>query len=668
MDIGISYTGNEVGIRYPASLAQTRFWLLDALDPGDPALNVAVRWTVLGPVTQAAAEAAMRRIIARHEVLRTALVEVDGSPVQVVRPAPPFTLRHYDLSTRPLPQAEAEADRLGEVEAHTPFVLDRPPLVRAALITLAPGVTRLLLTLHHAVCDGWSIGVIAEEFVATLRGASPLPDLPLQYGDYAEWQQAWLLSPALAEPSAYWTTQLAALPYVRVKPDHEADARGLGTIASLLLPRALTDGMAATAARHGCTAFTVALAALGRVLQSRTGAADIAVGTQVAGRTEVELEGMVGAFINTLVLRLDVSGDPAWETRVERAAATVAGALHHSAMPFELLIRALNPPRMPRRTPLFSVNLIFQRSFVTPDADGEVTLVDMPSHSAGALYDLNFFMVERPDGWRASCEYDSALFDPAIVDAMLAEWRAALEGKAPADLPPPDAVLDQLSTIWLEVLGVSKVAPEDGFFELGGHSLLAARMLARVESVFGRRIGMAALFSDSTLAGLAARLRPREMAGTQTVFAAIGEVADWYDVQEAMGPQHALACQPKASQLVHGIGPVVVLAAGRNALPALRLAQRLHTRGRMVTLALVEPTAPRAGRGWLFRGRSGRAPAARFDGRTLLFHRPSTPANPREAWAKHLRGGIDVIALPSGRWATAVATQLQALAARQRAG
>ena len=512
MDIG-SPPPAGIGVSYPASLAQSRFWVLDALDPGSPALNVAVRWTLLGPLTPVMVEAALKRIIGRHEILRTGLAETDGAPVQVVRPAIPFQLRQFDLSTMRPAEAAAEADRIGEEEARTPFCLEAPPLIRAALIAMAADTHRLLLTLHHAVCDGWSIGILAEEFTAALEGADRLPDLPLQYGDYAEWQQAWLQSTALVAETAYWVKQLGGLPYVAVPPDHPSEERAEGAIASVLLPRALTDEMAALAVRHGCTPFAVALAALGRMLQARTGASDIPVSTQIAGRTELELEGMIGPFINTLVLRLDLSGEPDWETRISRAAGVVEAALHHHAMPFEMLIRTLNPPRVRGRTPLASVNFIFQRSFVAPKPGGRVTLVDMPSHSAGALYNLNFFMVERPDGWRASCEYDTALFELPTVEAMLADWRAAMAGKPVEAAQGGDPVIDQLRAIWCEVLGVTSVAPEDGFFALGGHSLLAARMLARVEAVFGRRVGMAWLFGDDTLAGLAALLRSEDGGG-----------------------------------------------------------------------------------------------------------------------------------------------------------
>ncbi len=448
--------------------------------------------------------------------------------------------------------------------------------------------------------------------------------------------------------------QLRDLPYVSVPPDRAAEERGAGRIASTLLPRAVSDAMAATAARHGCTPFAVALAALGRVLQARTGAADIPIGSQVAGRTETELEGMVGAFINTLVLRLDLSGDPDWDTRVARAARVVEGALAHHAMPFELLIRALNPPRQRRRSPLFSVNLIFQRSFVAPAEGGGVTLVDLPSHSAGALYDLNFFMVERPDGWRASCEYDAALFDAATVEAMLAQWRLALAGAPMVAGPAPDPVLEQLGAIWQDVLGVAAIRPTDGFFDLGGHSLLAARMLARVEAVFGRRIGMAALFADATLGGLAARLRPAPAGGSAPVVVAVGTVVEWRGVSDALGPGYAFTCVSDAAaemvDAMHPDGPVAVLGRGDGGGTALALARTLRRGGRTVTLVLLDAAAPK--RGALSRLRPG---VSGFDGRTILLQ----PGGTAEGWASWLRGPVEQVDLPADDLSLTVAEQVR---------
>ena len=497
----------------PCSLAQSRFWILDALEPGTASLNVAVRWKLLGQLPPQAVQRAFERIVARHESLRTVIVDVDGEPMQVVASAMPFTVGVVDLKAHPEATRWEEAERLGAIEATKPFQLDTLPLIRVTLLLLEPEVSLLLVTVHHAVSDGWSIGVLAREFMDALgaiaEGRPILPDaLPLQYADYAEWQRAWLASDGPAVASAYWMEHLVGAPYVEVAPDRpRGSERGKSVITSILLPQSVRDTMVEQATRHGCTMFAVALAALGRMLGARTNAPEITIGTQVAGRTEIELEGMVGSFINTLVLRLDLSAPGDVDASIDRAATVVNGALEHHAMPFEMLIRQLNPPRDRSRTPLFAVNFIYQRSFVAPAPQGGVVLVDMPSHSAGALYDLNFFMVERPAGWRISCEYDSALYEPASIDTMLRSWQDALTGAALTAQPTEDVdVVARLGLIWAKILGVATVQPTDGFFEIGGHSLLAARMLAQVEAVFGRRISIATLFEDHTLAGFASHL------------------------------------------------------------------------------------------------------------------------------------------------------------------
>ena len=659
--------GRDSGaVRYPASLAQTRFWLLDALDPGNPALNVAVRWTLLGAVTAEQAESAWQQVIARHEVLRTALLTVDGMPEQAVYPKLPFRLRHYDLSKLPDHERMAEADRLGEVEATTPFILEAAPLMRATMINLEPGSARILLTLHHTVCDGWSIGIVANEFTAALAGVA-LPTLALQYGDYAEWQQAWLASPALTEAKSYWLRQLANLPYAAVPPDHPSDMRGAGAIASVMLARSITDEMARLAVEHGCTLFTVALAALGRMLQVRIVADDIAVGTQVANRGDVELEPLIGCFINTLVLRLNPARVHSWSESINHAASVVADALQHGEVPFELLIQALNPKRDRGRTPLFSINFIFQRSFVSPPKYAGVTLVDMPSHSAGALYDLNFFMVERPEGWRASCEYDTARYESATVEAMLTEWVAALQGQPIRVIESP--LENRLGELWREVLGVQSSSPDDDFFEVGGHSLLAARLLSRIEAAFAKRITMAELFSEPTLAGLARRLTSLMTDASSTVvlnasgrctpIIAFGAAARWQALSAALGSRFPFACltsRPSdAIKKLYPQGKLALLAGESDGVEAIGLAEALRRQGREVVLVLMEASAPTRS-GWLSRLRKPSS-VDRFYGPVLLFCKPEQQDD-FAGWKAHLLGAVETVPLTPSRGDAAVAHRI----------
>ena len=659
----------EDSVHFPASLAQTRFWLLEELDAGRAALNVAVQWTLLGPLTPGQVEGAWRRVVDRHEVLRTGLTAIDGMPIQVLHAKAPFHLAHHDLQGLSDAERLIAAERLGRTEAVTPFTLTTPPLMRVSLLTLTPTVSRMLVTLHHAVCDGWSIGVLAEEFMSALEGAV-LPALMLQYGDYAEWQQAWLASPALSQAKAYWVQQLTDLPYGMVPADYSSSQRGSGAIVSALLPDADTADLVQLASKHGCTVFTIALAALGRMLQTRIGTDDIAIGTQIANRDEIELEPMVGCFINTVVLRLNLSLSSNWESFIRHTAKVVSEALHYGQFPFEMLIQTLNPKRDYGRTPLYSVNMIFQRSFVKPAPRGGVSLVDMPSYSAGALYDLNFFMVERPDGWRMSCEYDASRYRASTVQTMLSDWIAVLASK-PCIPNPKTQIAARLSEIWQTVLGLDSASPDDDFFEVGGHSLLAARLLSRIEVAFGCRVTMADLFSEPTLGGLARRLEeptsnaddlPMSKSGrTHSRVIGLGAANQWHPLADAFSPSIRFAtleltCAAESIPLFSE-DHLILVASGPDAPAVVSLAASLGKGRQTVILALIDAVAPpRLGIMSRLRRVASRP---KFAGRVMLFGQ-ADQSDDAAGWSGQLTGFIEVIPLPAISRYSAIAQHIQA--------
>ena len=418
----------------PCSHAQRRFWVLDRLDPGDPALNVAVRWRLEGDIPVASAERAFRLIIARHETLRSYFEQVDGEPLQIVAPHVSFKIPVVDLSSSPEPQALAEAERIARIEARASFDLSIPPLIRVTLLRIRKDLSYLLVTAHHAVCDGWSIGILAREFgeicAARSAGRFPaLPELPVTYGEFAEWQTEQLAGPAWGHEIDYWTRTLQGLGYFEVRTDRPRPPNQTNSsdILSVLLERNLTTGLEEVARRNGCTLFMTVLAALFTLLHRETGETDIAIGTQVAGRDEVELEDLVGVFINTLILRGNLQGNPRFTEMLARVSDVVTGAFEHQHVPLEKLIEILRPRRELNRNPLFSINFIYQRSFIENKTYGSFKLVDVPSYSAGALYDLNFFMVERPEGWRLSCEYKTDLFDEGTITSYLAHLQNLLQ-------------------------------------------------------------------------------------------------------------------------------------------------------------------------------------------------------------------------------------------------
>ncbi|HEV2268391.1 MAG TPA: amino acid adenylation domain-containing protein [Steroidobacteraceae bacterium] len=434
----------------PCSHAQRRFWVLDRLDPGDPALNVAVRWRLEGSVPVAMAERAFRLVITRHEVLRSYFEHSAGEPVQFVAPTVAFKIPVIDLSHLPLAEALAEGDRIARTEALASFDLGTPPLIRVTLLRLNDELSYLLVTAHHTVCDGWSIGILAREFgeicAATHAGRFPvLPELPVSYRDFAEWQNEQLTGPGWQHESEYWATALKGLSYFELRPDRPRSATQGGSceIISTLLDRGFTGALEQLARRNGCTLFMTVLAGLFVLLHRHSGETDIAIGTQVAGRDEIELEDLVGVFINTLILRADLRNNPSFSDMLARVSDVVTEAFEHQHIPLEKLIEILRPAREPDRNPFFSINFIYQRSFIQNATYGGFKLIDVPSVSAGTVYDLNFFMVERPEGWRLSCEYKTGLFDATTVERFLEHLRILLES-AVSDAARPIALLPML--------------------------------------------------------------------------------------------------------------------------------------------------------------------------------------------------------------------------------
>ncbi len=412
--------------QFPCSVAQERFWLLDRLEPGNSSYNVAVRWRLEGHLATDLLERSWLAIIERHEILRTVFREVDGAPVQCVSPTAQFRLDEVDLSSLEPGQQQAEADRVGVIEARAPFDVATGPLLRVTLLRFSPTVSVILVTTHQLVSDGWSIGVMAHEMGVISQALSrkqpiPLEPLTIQYADYALWHLEWLRVRGTDAETKYWVEQLSGVKPFKVIPDRPRPAipTTSGAIASRLLPRDLTNKAQALTAENGMTLFAAALGSLCATLARYTGAQEIVVGTQVSERDQVELEPMVGQFVNSLVLRNDLSGDPSFEEILKRVSETSTQALEHRHIPIETLLGLIKGERSHSNSPPISVNFIFQKTFIQNATYGDFSLIDMPSLPAGAIYDLNFFMVERPDGWRFSCQYNTDQFEKATADRLL---------------------------------------------------------------------------------------------------------------------------------------------------------------------------------------------------------------------------------------------------------
>ena len=408
----------------------------------------------------------------------------------------------------------------------------------------------MLVTVHHIISDGWSIGLIAEElgtlYDAYCRGLEfPLADLPLQYGDFAVWQKRWLESDGLESQLSYWTNKLAQLPSLEIRTDRPRPPvqTSNGFIESLVLPKALTETLKEISNQQGVTFFMLSLAALKVMLMRQSSQSDIFIGTLVAGRHRVELEPLIGLFINPLVLRTDLSGNPTFPVLLGRVRETVVDGLANQDLPFERVVEVVQPKRDPSRHPVFQINFIYQRDFVRPFQVSGLTLTPLPSRSPGAIYDLNFFMVERADGWRASCEYNTDLYEAATINRLLAQFQALLQSIAAdptqriSDIPllttadrelwrpaatgavrrgtnreprrdllasgsfvaSRDETETRLAELWKNVLGVKGISITADFFEEGGTSLLAARLFAQIERAFNQRISLVTLLQSPTV-------------------------------------------------------------------------------------------------------------------------------------------------------------------------
>ncbi|WP_051952640.1 condensation domain-containing protein [Methylocapsa aurea] len=419
---------------FPCSSSQERCWFIDSLNPGNAALNVALRWEINGRFNPATIEQAFQTIIDRHEILRTRFFEKDGEPMQEVVASYAFKLLVIDLTIIPEAERLDEALALGRREAHLPMDIRRLPLIRVTLLRLSADHAILLVSVHQIAFDGWSIRVLAHEFgaIAAALDANCSPDLPapsLQYGDYCRWQKEYFASGSFDAEVAYWKGKLGGAPYFELVPDHARPLRPTyrGEILATVLPPELGGRLEEAARQHNMTLFSFACAVTGAMLHRYSGAADVIFGTQIAGRDDPDLETMIGIFINNLVMRFDASGDPTFDEFLTQVNGTVQDALIHQRMPFHKLVEILNPPRDPKRTPLISVNFTVLRDVMDNKIYGGFELSGQPSLSAGSLYDFFFFLVHWPSGWRMAVEYNPDLFERRTAEAMLAFLISAFE-------------------------------------------------------------------------------------------------------------------------------------------------------------------------------------------------------------------------------------------------
>ena len=419
----------------PLSFAQERLWFLDQLEPGSAVYNVCQAVRMEGSLNVSALERALNEIVRRHEVLRTNFVAADGRPVQMIAPERSLALNIVDLSEWRDGTGVEELQRRLKEESRRPFDLTQDLLVRALLVRTSPLEHTLMLTLHHIISDGWSIGILFRElanlYTSFTQDQSPaLPELPIQYADYVFWERETMQGPTLERLLAYWRKQLhGPLPVLELPVDHPRSIAPMsrGAAQAVQLSRALTQALKALGQHEGATLFMTLLAAFQVLLHRWTGQEDIVVGSVVAGRRKVELEKLIGFFVNTLVFRGDLTGEPTFRQLLVRTREMAVGGLAHQDLPFERLVNELRPDRSLSRNPLFQVMFVLQNAPMAPTNLPQLRLQPIEVDTGTSKFDLTLSMMETADGLRAAMEYNADLFEPGTVARILGCFQTLLE-------------------------------------------------------------------------------------------------------------------------------------------------------------------------------------------------------------------------------------------------
>lgn len=434
--VDIDNAASEDVFVFPLSFAQQRLWFVQQMDPASSAYNMPMAFRLSGRLDVTALEWTLNEILRRHEILRTTFDVLDQQPVQLVAPSLTLKLSVTNLGTLPAPLREGEAERFANEESQRPFDLARGPLMRVKLLQLWPNEHVLLLTIHHIVSDGWSQSILMNELSALYEAhvagrVSPLPELAIQYADFAEWQREWLSGAVLEQQIDYWQKHLAGaspsleLPTNRPRPAVQSFN---GACESFNLSRNLSAQLAELSRREDATLFMTLLAAFEVLLFRYTGQSDIVIGTPVANRNRKELEALIGFFVNTLALRIDLSGDLTFRELLARVREASLGAYANQDLPFEMLVEKLRPVRDPSRNPIFQVVFALQN---LPEADShrsDLIIKPVDVKTGRAQFDLALEVTEVDRQIYASLVYNTDLFDAQAMQLMAEHFKVLLAG------------------------------------------------------------------------------------------------------------------------------------------------------------------------------------------------------------------------------------------------
>jgi amino acid adenylation domain-containing protein len=417
------------------SFAQQRLWFLDQLQPASAFYNLPAAIRLTGQLNLTALQRSFDEIVRRHESLRTTVTSVDGRPTQSIAPALIVTIMVEDLHALSENRREARALELATEEVQRPFDIATGPLFRVRILQLSEEEHILLLTIHHIISDGWSSAVLIREMVALYEAHAngnplALPELPLQYADFAEWQRSWLQGEVLQKQLDHWRKRLAGAPATLELPtDHPRPKAQTfrGGRQSISLSAAMLSALKMLGREEAVTLFMTLLAVFKVMLARYSGQEDIVVGTPIAGRNHVETENLIGFFVNTLVLRTDLSGNPTFQELLARIRETALSASAYQDLPFEKLVEELQPARDLDRSPIFQVMFALQNRRVDSYELENLILEPVETDTGTAKFDLELYFEETNDGLAGTFEYNSDLFDKSTIQRMAKHYEILLE-------------------------------------------------------------------------------------------------------------------------------------------------------------------------------------------------------------------------------------------------
>ncbi|HEY9811291.1 MAG TPA: amino acid adenylation domain-containing protein, partial [Halomicronema sp.] len=418
---------------FPASFAQNRLWFLNQLAPANPFYNVTAALQITGPLNITALQQTLNEIIRRHETLRTTFVMQNGQLLQAIHPHLTLPLPIINLQNIPATQQQKQAQKIATKEAQKPFDLATDPLFKTTLLQLSQSQFILLLNLHHIVADGWSIGVLIREFTTLYttyqkNQPSTLPELPLQYADFSEWQHQYLQGEILETQLTYWQQKLKKITPLNLPTDRPRPPlptyKGAKQLLTLSPP--LTQALKTLSRQQNVTLFVTLLAAFKTLLYRYTQQEDITIGSPIANRNRREIEPLIGFFVNTLVLRTNLTGNPTFLELLNRVKQTTIEAYAHQDLPFEKIVEKLQPEREPSRNPLFQVSFSLQNTPIQTLQLPDLTLQPLEIETGTAKLDLEFHLWEELETIKCQIIYSTDLFNQTTITRMAEHFQTLL--------------------------------------------------------------------------------------------------------------------------------------------------------------------------------------------------------------------------------------------------